>query len=104
MLGDEGAKYLSVAIRRTTSLEILRIAGCGIGETGGESLQDALAANSTIVVIDAFQNLMSLEQESLVNAEVEANEIVYQIRENPMAIDANSLSQFVSSTIVVTGG
>ena len=96
LIGDEGAKELAVAIRRTTSLEILRVAGCGIGELGGEILQDALAANSTIIIIDARHNPMSIEQESLVNAEVEANELIYEIRKDPMKIDCNILSQFVS--------
>lgn len=100
LIGDEGAKELAIAIRRTTSLEILRIAGCGIEETGGEVLQDALATNSTIIIIDVFQNLMSMEQESLIIAEVEANELIYQIRESPMEVDANTLSQFVSLSLV----
>jgi Ran GTPase-activating protein (RanGAP) involved in mRNA processing and transport len=66
LIGDDGIKEICIAIRRSETLEILRIANCGLTEVGGQWLQDALAENSTIVVIDAFGNLMSEEQEILV--------------------------------------
>ncbi len=90
-IGDEGIKEISIALRRTQTLRILRISNCGITEVGGQWLQDALAENSTVVVIDAYGNLMSPEQESLVVAEIEANEHVEAIRNDPMSVDAESL-------------
>jgi Ran GTPase-activating protein (RanGAP) involved in mRNA processing and transport len=90
-IGDSGIKEICLAIKRTLTLKILRIANCGITEQGGQWLQDALSENSTIIVIDAYGNLMSEEQESLVVAEIEANEILEQISKDPLGIDVESL-------------
>jgi Ran GTPase-activating protein (RanGAP) involved in mRNA processing and transport len=65
-IGDDGIKELCIAIRRTGSLRILRVANCGITEKGGQLLQDALSDNATITVVDVYGNLMSSDQESLV--------------------------------------
>jgi hypothetical protein len=90
-IGDEGIKEICHAIRQATTLKILRVANCGLSEIGGQMLQDALADNSTVTIVDVYGNLMSEDQESLVVAESEANQFIEEIQADHMALDADSL-------------
>lgn len=64
-IGDAGVRELCFALVRTNTLKALYLHACQITDSGGAELQDAMANNATIVVLDVRANLMSADQESL---------------------------------------
>jgi Ran GTPase-activating protein (RanGAP) involved in mRNA processing and transport len=96
-IGDDGVRELCQAFERTSSLQKLNLQGCQINEFGGELLQAALANNVTIVELNVSENNMSEEQQAFVMAEVEANDVIKQIKKDAMFVNADELPTHVST-------
>lgn len=96
-LGDDGIKELCFAIVRSNTLQALQLYCCGMTDVGGKALQDAMANNATVVVLDIRNNPMSAEQEAFTAAEAEANQLIKDINADPHAVNADALTREVSN-------
>jgi hypothetical protein len=91
----DGVRIFCQGLVRTLTIRQLSVRCCEMSEADMSLLQDTLAQNSTILKLDVRLNLGGPVAEALCVAEVEALNLVYSLRQNHMAFDANKLPLMV---------
>ena len=92
---SDGIRYLCEGLARTLTIRDLNLRCCEMGPEDMDLVQDTLAGNSTILKTDVRLNLAGEVAEALCFAEVEALNLVFSLRFNHMAFDADKLPLIV---------
>jgi Ran GTPase-activating protein (RanGAP) involved in mRNA processing and transport len=88
----EGINLLCEAIQYTLTIKSLNLRSCMINYDDNEILLKTLKSNGTILKLDVGCNEINGTTEALLMAEVAALNLVFSLRTNHLAVDADKLS------------
>jgi hypothetical protein len=96
---SDGLDQLSMALLVNDTIVELSIINCGFRSSALINLQQKLEHNTTLLNLSTGQNRITQDAQDLVQAEIEANQLLLVLKKNHTKVDTASLSQKVLGTM-----
>lgn len=94
-IGYEGVSHIAEALGKNDTLKSLKLSNCEIDDDGMKVLQAALSTNKCLTILDISHNISNKIFVASAQAESQANQLILNIREDPLIVNADRITEVV---------